>query len=135
MHIGSCLCGSVKFEFDSAIRRFHHCHCKTCRKAHATVFGSSALVDASSFRVRSGESKISEYSSSPGKVRYFCSNCGTHVFARCDRDPNDVILRIGALDSDPGLKAYGHIWVEDKPDWYDIGDDLPHYAKWAPASE
>ena len=130
MHTGSCLCGKVTFEIDTEIRRFHHCHCRTCRKAHATIYGSSALVDASSFHVRSGKELISEYSSSPGKVRHFCSNCGTHVFARCDRDPDDVILRIGALDGDLGIKASGHIWVSHKPDWYDIGDDLPQSAEW-----
>lgn len=132
MHTGSCLCGSVKFEFDSEIRRFHHCHCNTCRKAHATVFGSSALVDALGFRILSGEEMISKFSSSPGKFRFFCKKCGTHVFARSDRDPDDVILRIGTLDGDLGVKAYGHIWVGDKPDWYDIGDNLPQYSKWAP---
>ena len=132
MQSGSCLCGSVQFEFDSEIREFHHCHCKTCRKAHATVFGSSALVNASAFRVRSGKDMISEYSSSAGKIRYFCSNCGTHVFARGDQVPDDVILRIGALDGDIGMKAYGHIWVSHKPDWYDIGDELPQYSEWSP---
>ena len=51
MHTGSCLCGTVKFEISDEIHRFHHCHCRTCRKAHATVYGSSALVNASAFRV------------------------------------------------------------------------------------
>lgn len=130
MYTGSCLCGTVTFEFDCEIRRFHHCHCRTCRKVHATVYGSSALVDESAFTIKSGKESISQYSSSPGKVRYFCSNCGTHVFARCDRDPNDIILRLGALDGDLGIKAYSHIWVSHKPDWYDIADNLPQRPEW-----
>ncbi len=130
MHTGSCLCGNITFQIDSEIRRFHHCHCRTCRKAHATVYGSSALVEASLFHVLTGEDSISEYSSSPGKTRYFCNNCGTHVFARCDRDPDDIILRIGALDGDLGFQAEGHIWVSHKPDWYEIADNLPQSAEW-----
>ena len=130
MHTGSCLCGTVKFEISDEIHRFHHCHCRTCRKVHATVYGSSALVNASAFRVLSGEDSISKYDSSPGKRRYFCSKCGTHVFATCDRDQGKVILRMGALDGDLGIKAVGHIWVSHKPDWYEIGDGLPQNAEW-----
>ncbi len=131
MHTGSCLCGNVTFEVGAPIRRFHHCHCRTCRKAHATAYGSSALTDESGFTVTSGEDWLGEFQSSPGKTRYFCKNCGTHVFARCDRDPDDVILRIGALDGDLGLVAAGHIWVSHKPDWYEISDNLPQSPRWA----
>lgn len=131
MHTGGCLCGKVSVEVRGPIRRFHHCHCRTCRKAHATVYGSSALVNASEFEVVRGGDVMSSYESSAGKTRYFCGNCGTHVFARCDRDPNDVILRIGALDGDLGIKAMGHIWVSHKPDWYDIADSLPQSQEWA----
>jgi len=46
------------------------------------------------------------------------------------RDPGDVILRIGTLDGDLGIKAQGHIWVSHKPDWYNIGDDLPQHQEW-----
>ncbi len=130
MHKGSCLCKTVTFEIDTKIRRFHHCHCQTCRKTHATVFGSSALVKASDFRILSGENEVSRYKSSSEKTRFFCSNCGTHVFATCMRDPGDVILRIGTLDGDLGIKAQGHIWVSHKPDWYEIGDDLPQHQEW-----
>ena len=130
MHSGSCLCRKVTFEVTDEIRRFHHCHCRTCRKAHATVYGSSALVDASAFRILSGEEHLSQFQSSPGKTRFFCSVCGTHVYAKSERDCGDIILRIGSLDGDLGIKAKGHIWVSHKPDWYDIGDDLPQNHQW-----
>ena len=130
MHTGSCLCGKVKFQFSGEIRRFHHCHCRTCRKVHATVYGSSALTDAAEFKVTEGEEFISSYTSSPSKNRYFCINCGTHVFAHSERNPEDVILRIGAIDGDIGFKARGHIWVSHKPDWYDIEDTLPQSERW-----
>ncbi len=130
MHTGSCLCGTVQFEITADIRRFHHCHCRTCRKAHATVYGSSALVDESAFHITSGSDSISRYESSPGKIRYFCKHCGTHVFAHSARDSKDVVLRLGTLDGDLGIKAIGHIWVSHKPDWYEITDDLPQSSEW-----
>lgn len=130
MHTGSCLCGKVTIEVDGPIRRLQHCHCHTCRKAHGTVYGSSALVDASAFRITGGEDYISQYESSPDKIRFFCSNCGSHVFAKCDRDPEDVILRTGILDGDLGFKAERHIWVSHKPDWYEITDNIRQLSEW-----
>lgn len=130
MYQGSCLCGKVKIEFAGPIRRFHHCHCHTCRKAHATVYGSSALVRDAVFQVTSNADLLATYDSSPGKTRYFCSNCGSHMFAKCERDPEDVILRLGVLDGKLDIKAQSHIWTSHKADWYEIGDELPQFAEW-----
>jgi hypothetical protein len=33
----------------------------------------------------------------------------------------------GALDGPTGLKTIGHIFVGEKPDFYEITDDLPQY--------
>lgn len=36
---------------------------------------------AENFTWISGEEKLSAYESSPGKKRYFCSNCGSQLLA------------------------------------------------------
>ncbi len=124
---GSCQCGAVRFEITDTIRGLMHCHCRTCRKIHGTVYGSSALVVRTGFRVISGEQALTEYESSPGKKRCFCSHCGSHVFAYFDAQPETVVLRIGTLDSDPGIRAQAHIWVSDRAPWYEIHDTLPQF--------
>ena len=98
-----------------------HCHCTTCRKMHGTVFGSSALVETSGFHIVDGEDRLSTYESSPGKKRRFCATCGAQIFARYDDEPETTILRIGLFDGDPGVRSEGHIWVSDKPAWYEQG--------------
>lgn len=126
MLTGSCLCGKVRYQINGPVYRFVHCHCRTCRKVHGTVYGSSAVVQREHFQVVSGERAISRYESSPGKYRCFCSACGTHVFAQ---KREEVFLRIGTLDSDPGIRPEAHIWTSHKAPWYQLSDELPRYLE------
>jgi hypothetical protein len=125
MFTGSCHCGAVRFEITGEIRRFQHCHCHTCRRIHGTVYGSSAVTDREGFTLTQGAEAITEYESSPGKKRCFCSRCGSHVYAYRDAEPRFVVLRMGTVHGDPGVRPTRHIWVSQKAPWYEIHDDLP----------
>lgn len=50
---------------------------------------------------RGGEEKLAAYESSPGKVRYFCSRCGSHLVAESPTQSH-VVVRVATLDDDPG---------------------------------
>ncbi len=129
MFKGSCHCGAVRFEIHGDIHGFKHCHCNTCRKIHGTVYGSSALTPASGFRLVAGEDRLRHYESSPGKRRCFCENCGSHVFAYQERDPEIIILRLGTIDDLGPLTPVAHIWVSHRAPWYSIRDDVPQFAE------
>ncbi len=129
MLTGSCLCRAVRFEISATPRRFVHCHCHTCRKVHGTVYGSSAIVDSDHFRLLAGADAVAAYESSPGKERCFCRHCGSHVYARFKARSQEIILRIGTLDGDPGIHPEAHIWVEHKAPWYEISDALPRHPQ------
>jgi hypothetical protein len=67
---------------------------------------------------------LSGYSSSLGKTRYFCSQCGSHIAAV--RDEADVVLlRMGCFDGDPGTRPAAHIWRSDAACWYELDEQLP----------
>ena len=68
---GSCLCGAVTYEIDAIDLPICHCHCNTCRKAHAAAFTSTAGVMREHFRWLSGQDELSSFESSPGKLRRF----------------------------------------------------------------
>lgn len=104
MLTGSCHCQTVQYEISQEIRGFMHCHCQTCRKIHGTVYGSSALVAKDGFKVVAGEEALTAYESTPGKKRCFCSRCGTHVYAYFDAQPDTIILRLGTIRGDPGIR-------------------------------
>ena len=111
---GSCLCKAVEYEITALDMPIVFCHCDTCRKAHAAPFAATAGVMREHFRWVKGEDKLSSFESSPGKLRHFCSVCGTHLVAERPAQPH-VILRVATLDEDPGMKPEAHIWASHDP--------------------
>ena len=124
---GSCLCGIVKYEISGKVGDIVHCHCKTCRKAHGAAFSSVAAVDDADFHLSGGE-HLGSFESSTGKKRYFCSNCGTQLYAKRDNTAH-IILRLGSLDNNPQAAEKNHIWVSEQADWYAINSNLPEHQE------
>jgi len=128
MH-GSCHCGSINFEIKGKVHRFTNCHCPDCRKINGTAFSANLIADREGFSIASGSDVLVDYESSPGKIRCFCSRCGSHVYARMTARPGIVIVRAGLLDGDPGIRPQNHIWVSQKAPWYEITDSLPQFQE------
>lgn len=131
---GSCLCGAVTYEIHGELSDFGHCHCGSCRKASGSAFGANAGVERASFRLVTGADTLREYESSPGKVRTFCSRCGSPIYAHLAKSPDVLRIRLGSLDTRLDSHARAHTFVSDKADWEDIEafSTLPQFPEWAP---
>jgi hypothetical protein len=121
---GSCLCGAIAYEADGTLERIAHCHCRTCRKAHGSAFSSVAAVARTGFRWTQGEHLLAAFESSPGKLRRFCTRCGSHIVAERVGLPT-VMLRLGCLDTPSECAAQVHIWRSDAATWYDPRRAVP----------
>ena len=124
MLTGSCLCGSVAYEVDASAGPIVHCHCRTCRKTHGSAFSSVSAIPRDRFRWTKGETLLSAYESSPGKLRRFCSRCGSHIVADRVGQPM-VLLRLGCLDTPLTDRPKCHIWRSNAAPWYDPKHELP----------
>ena len=130
MFKGSCLCGAVAYTVTCEPQVFGHCHCRTCRKAHSAAFSTVMSVPRESFRWDQGEDKLSSFESSPGKSRFFCSNCGSQMIA--NREATEyVLIRVGSIDTELKDRPKGHIWRSDGASWYDPEEALPQLPKGA----
>jgi hypothetical protein len=99
---GSCLCGAIAFEFDSAgVVVSIGCFCTNCRKVSGSQYGVYLQVKPASFRWLSGEDHVVAYESSPGNHRGFCRTCG--CVAPLLTGYGAVRVPGGALDDDPGI--------------------------------
>ena len=127
---GSCHCGAVSYEI-THLDSLGHCHCVTCRKTHSAAFATTGGVKRETFRWIAGEKKLTTYESSPGKRRFFCSVCGSHIVAIRDGSSN-VILRAATLDEDPGLRPQRHIWRSHDVPWLIEDAGIPSYPEWPP---
>ena len=134
MHTGSCLCRNVQYEVHGELSDFGHCHCRSCRKASGSAFGANAGVERSTFRLLSGADTLREFESSPGKLRVFCSRCGSPIYAYLAKSPDVLRIRLGSLDTPLDAHARAHTFVSDKADWEDIDafSSLPQFSEWAP---
>lgn len=128
MLAGSCLCGRVAYEVDAPPGPIIHCHCQTCRKTHGSAFSSLTNVPRERFRFVKGEELLNAFESSPGKLRKFCSRCGSHIVAERTGQPT-VLLRLGCLDTPIEDKPRCHIWRSDAASWYDPKLELPEFPQ------
>jgi hypothetical protein len=128
---GSCLCGSVVYEVLQIDTPIGHCSCHTCRKAHAAAFNTAAGVKHENFRWVEGQELLKSYESSPGKLRYFCSNCGSHLIAQRSGQSH-VVLRVATLDEAPPQRPEFQIFKSHEVSWLEYGPEIPAYAEWQP---
>ncbi|MEZ5653736.1 MAG: GFA family protein [Burkholderiaceae bacterium] len=56
--LGSRVRGAVAYEVDALAGPIVHCHCHTCRKAHAAPFATTARVNRAGFRWIRGEGPL-----------------------------------------------------------------------------
>ena len=129
---GRCLCGATRFRINGRVGAVGYCHCGQCRRASGTAFASNANVARANIEFLSGLDDVTEYESSPGKFRAFCSRCGSPVYSRSTADPDNLRIRLGLLDQDPGRRALAHLWVSSKAPWFEIADQLPQFPEGPP---
>ena len=129
MLTGSCLCGAIHYEVTQLDSPIVHCSCQTCIKAHAAAFNTGAGVHQNHFKWTKGENRLSNYESSPGKLRHFCSNCGSQLVAEM-QDQENLILRVATLDDDPGVKPEYQIWKSHEKPWLENKDTIISFDEW-----
>lgn len=124
---GSCLCGTVRWEFDGTPGEMSHCHCTMCRKAHGAPFATYLSVPAAAFRTTAGDAAVRLYESSPGFHRAFCGGCGS-VTPFPVAGGSRYAVPAGGLDDDAGVRPARHIFFASKAPWHRVADDLPKDA-------
>lgn len=126
---GGCLCGKVRFTTTGPLREVIFCHCSQCRRQSGHFFAATS-VPATALELV-GEENLSWFAASDFARRGFCSTCGTLLFWKPNGEARYAVLA-GAFDRPECLHPGYHICTEGKPEYYQIADGLPQYAKDAP---
>jgi hypothetical protein len=133
MYFGKCLCGAVEVSLKGKISDIIHCHCSLCRKNSGSAFATNGFINADEFVITSGEKYLSKFSFKPGRIRHFCSCCGSPVYSSNEQDPKRYRIRLGILDSDIVEKPISHNFVSSKANWEVIDDELPRFNAFEPS--
>lgn len=115
---GSCLCGDIRYETSGEIRNVVACHCNQCRKQSGHFYAATA-ADDDQLTVFDPMGRLRWYQSSEQAKRGFCSQCGSALFWKHEKDGFTSILA-GSIDGDTHLKLDRHIFTEFKGDYYEI---------------
>lgn len=130
---GRCLCGAVTFAIDAPLLAAAYCHCTRCQRRTGTAASASALIAPGSLRVLTGEDSLSGYTPQGGNEKVFCSVCGSALFSRNPDAREQMAVRLGALDGDPGLRPSLRQFVAYAAPWEAIPDDgLPRHPERRP---
>ena len=123
---GSCLCGAVRFEVEGPLDRVAHCHCSMCQRAHGAAFATWAAVPEQRVRVTEGDAQLTRYRSSQIGTRSFCRVCGSSLFCTLDTHPGTIDVALACLAPGHGAVPKAHLFWDDRADWLDVRDSLPH---------
>ncbi len=125
---GGCLCGAVRFELTAPFTSSGYCHCTHCQRRTGTGSSVNGRVPRDGFRLLQGERELAAYQPSGGRPKLFCSLCGSALFSGDPSSDEQVAVRLGTLDRDPGIRPSYRQFVASAAPWEEIPDDgLQHY--------
>jgi hypothetical protein len=121
---GGCLCGRVRFELSEPATAAYYCHCTRCQGRTGSGSSAPARIDGRTFRLLEGEGVVKGWRHSEGGFeKFFCGECGAHLFSRNPDDPSQMSVRMSAFDGDPGVRPSGRTYVAYAAVWEPIPDD------------
>jgi hypothetical protein len=131
---GGCLCGGVRFELSEPARAAGYCHCTRCQGRTGSGASAQAEVDGATFRLLRGEELVKGWRHPDGGFeKFFCRECGAHLFSRNPDDPARMSVRMSAFDGDPGVRPSWRAYVAFAAPWEPIPDDgLERYQEARP---
>jgi hypothetical protein len=127
------MCGGVRYELSARPEYAGYCHCTRCQRRTGGSAAVSARVVRGSFAVAQGEERIAYYRPDKGYEKAFCSDCGSALWSRNPNDHEDINVRMGTFDRDPGVRPSYHQFVAYAVPWEPIPDDgLPRHPERRP---
>ena len=132
---GRCECATVAYDVSAPAEELYHCHCSRCRRLHGSLFATYAYVQRKDIEIKKGESNLSTYRSELADW-HFCENCGCHLFAEHDHNPEVMWYMPATLNGDATpehpAESEKHIFVASKSPIETITGEIPQHDEYAP---
>jgi len=137
---GSCQCGKVTFRVDSDTPYpFMYCYCSICRKTTGALT-CNIMGKRDTLKIR-GERYLKVYHAvmrekgqratrSEGE-RWFCGECGTHLWLADDRWPEGVWPNAAAIDTPlPTPPENVRLMLAYRPSWVPVVGEGPQFKRY-----
>jgi hypothetical protein len=127
---GGCNCGAVRFEVTARLVGARYCHCRRCQRRTGAAAAPSAHPAPGTFRIVQGQDRLRMWQPERGGEKWFCGDCGSHIYAHNPSHPDAIGIRMGAFDGDPGVRPTVRQFVAYAAPWEPIPEDgLPRYPE------
>ncbi|MZR63357.1 GFA family protein [Alcanivorax sp. DP30] len=125
-YLGSCLCGTVKFEVKGSFDSFYLCHCRYCQKDTGSAHAANLFSQSASLIWHSGADGVTSFSL-PGTrhSKSFCKACGSAV--PNTMIPGLLVVPAGCLDTTIAMKPNAHIFLSSKAAWDESLAEVPEF--------
>ena len=120
--VGKCLCGGVRFRLNETPKEVTVCHCGMCRRLSGGLPPASASISAPAF---DADDSLKWRQSSPWATARILRRVRNAAVLARGMDKSMWVVFAGALENPPPLKIERHIFIDEKPDFYDFTDNAP----------
>jgi hypothetical protein len=120
---GGCLCGAVRYEITAPFSSAGYCHCTHCQRRTGTASSVNGRVARAGFELLQGAELLRAFQPPEGIPKLFCSNCGSALFSGDPFSDDQVAVRFGTLDGDPGIRPQYRQFMRSAVAWEAVPDD------------
>jgi hypothetical protein len=117
----------VRFAAELPSKWVAHCHCTICRRAHGAGCVTWAGFPSSAVRIEDTEARLCWFESSKGAQRGFCGRCGSPLFFRSKRWPDELHVARAQFDTPLDRAPSAHVFWDSHVEWMlpNPSDGLP----------
>jgi len=120
---GGCLCGAVRYRITAPFLSAGYCHCTHCQRRTGTGSSANGRVPQDGFELLQGAEQLRAFQPPAGVPKLFCVTCGSALFSGQPLSDEQVAVRLGTLDGDPGIRPHYRQFVSSAATWEPLPDD------------
>lgn len=107
-----------------------YCHCTHCQRRTGTGSSANGRAPQTGFRLLQGAEELRSFKPPAGVPKLFCATCGSALFSGDPSTDEEVAVRLGTLDRDPGIRPHYRQFVDSAVSWEPVPEDgLERFAR------
>ena len=128
---GGCLCGAVRYELSGRAQMDLSCYCRDCQYVSGGGPAHAIVMLAKEVKTTKGEPKEYWTVSAKGRrvARIFCDKCSTPLFARNEKLPEYLAVKVGSLDDPTVFEPQANIWTKSAQPWHHLDAAISRFKE------
>lgn len=115
---GNCLCGNLTYTMTKKPIKNVICYCKDCQLAGGGSCAANMIIEKESLIIEGDVKKVECKSERDSfNFRYFCPNCGTHIYSEPVAFPKVLSVRAATLIDSSWYSPDVQIYTSHAPKW------------------